>query len=250
MAPHYKTEEEIAIMREGGQKLARIKEEVARKIAPGMSAMDIEILVDTLIKESGAEASFKKVKGYSWATCVNVNDGVVHGIPKKSVVFRTGDVVSVDLGVYFKGFHTDTSISFLLGEDKKRQKFLATGKNALENAIAKAQVGLKIRDISSAMEETLKKAGFSAVRSLVGHGIGRKLHEYPPVPCFVSGSEEESLVLETGLVIAIEAMYTAGSPTLVTEADGWTISTSDGKIAGLFEETVAVTANGPQVLTR
>ena len=244
-----KTKEEIEIMGEGGQKLARIKKALFEKVAEGISAYDIEVLADELIKKEEAEASFKKVPGYSWATCVNLNDGLVHGIPKKEILFKKGDLVSVDLGIYFKGFHTDCSFSKGVDVDSETEKFLAVGKEALKKAIAVTIVGNRIYDISEAIEKTVVSAGYSPIRALVGHGVGRRLHEDPQIPCFVPGPKEESMEIAEGATFAIEVMYALGNPDLIQENDGWTIATRDGKISALFEETVAVVDGRPKVLT-
>lgn len=244
-----KTKEELAIMAEGGKKLGRVKKAVMDAVKVGVTAMEIEELATKLILEEGGKPSFKMVPGYSWTTCVNVNESIVHGIPKKSIVFKKGDLVSVDLGLFYKGFHTDTSFTVLLGEDKEKIHMLQVGKKALQSAIKKAVPGKRIKDISGAMEKTLKSGGFKPVRALVGHGVGRELHEYPPIPCFVSGADEENIVLKEGMTIAIEAMYSAGSGDIKTYKDGWTIGSKDDKLTALFEETVAVVVHGPIVLT-
>lgn len=244
-----KSVEEIKIMAECGEKLSRVKKALFDKVDSGISAYDIEILADKLIKKEGAEASFKKVPGYSWATCVNVGAGLVHGIPKKEIVFKDGDLVSVDLGLYYKGFHTDCSFSKGINPDSVTVKFLKAGKDALEKAIDSARVGNRIYDISKAIESTIGAAGYNPVRALVGHGVGRNLHEDPQIPCFVPGGRGESMEIPEGATLAIEVMYALGSPDLVQESDGWTISTRDGKISALFEETVAVRKDGPQVIT-
>ncbi len=244
-----KNHDEIKIMAEGGLMLSNVNKGLKKVILPGVSAWDIEVLANKLIKAEGGEPSFKKVEGYSWATCINLNDGIVHGIPKKEMMFKDGDIVSVDCGVYYRGFHTDSSFSVAIGTNKGVNKFLEVGKQALKNAINEAKVGNRIYDISNAMSQTLKASGLNPVRALVGHGVGRELHEEPQIPCFVSGKREYSPIIEDGYVLAIEAMYTEGSGDLVLESDGWTISTSDGKISGLFEETVAITKNGPLILT-
>ena len=244
-----KTEAEIRVMAEGGRILGKIKNELMAKIVEGENAGSIEDLADSLIKQNGAKASFKMVKGYSWATCVNVNDGVVHGIPRKSIIFKKGDIVSVDVGLFYKGFHTDTSISCAIGANSNTKAFLSVGKAALKNAIAAAREGSRIYDISEAMQDTIEKAGYSSIRALVGHGIGRNLHELPQIPCFVAGERKDSPKILSGFVLAIEAMYAQGLPEVIIANDGWTIKTKDGKIAGLFEETVAVTNSGPIVLT-
>jgi methionyl aminopeptidase len=245
-----KTSEEIKIMAEGGAKLGRVKDALGAAVDEGVRASEIEKLAVDLIQKEGAEASFKLVPGYSWATCVNVNSGLVHGIPKEEVVFKKGDVVSVDVGIYFKGFHTDTSLTVGVSPSQDVENFLKVGKATLEVAIAQAKPGNHIYNISKAIEDGVTKAGYSAIRALVGHGVGRELHEEPHIPCFVPGRIEDSPKITSGMVLAIEVMYALGSPEVVQLSDGWTIGMRDGKISGLFEETVAVMESGPQVLTR
>ncbi len=244
-----KSKDEIEIMAECGQKLARVKKALFDKVAEGINAWDIEELAVDLIKKEGAEASFRKVPGYSWATCVNINAGLVHGIPKKEVVFKKGDVISVDLGLYFKGFHTDCSFSKGIDVDSETEKFLNAGREALDKAIQAARVGNRIYDISEAIEKTVILYGYSSIRALVGHGVGRDLHEDPRIPCFLPGAKEESMEIIEGATFAIEVMYAQGACDLVQENDGWTIATQDGKMSALFEETVAVVNGRPKVLT-
>jgi methionyl aminopeptidase len=180
---------------------------------------------------------------------VNVNKGLVHGIPKKEVVFKKGDVVSVDVGIFFKGFHTDTSISVGIDVEGETKKFLETGERALKDAISQVKIGNRIFDISKTIQEVVSSGGYSPIRALVGHGVGKELHEEPQIPCFLPGRVEDSPKLEEGMVLAIEVMYAFGEPEVVYDEDGWTISTQDGKISALFEDTVAVTKQGPIVLT-
>ncbi len=244
-----KTKAEIKIMAEGSNKLGEIKNILAKEIEIGKNAMQIETLAVKLISKAGGKASFKMVPKYLWATCVNVNEGVVHGIPKKSIIFKKGDVVSVDVGLYYKGFHTDTSFSVGLDVDAKTEKFLVTGKKALEKAIGKAKVEGRIYDLSKAMQDTVEGSGYKVVRALVGHGIGKKLHEDPHIPCFIESKRLETPEIPEGATFAIEIMYSLGDSSVIVGSDGWTISTRNGKIASLFEETVVVTKNGPLVLT-
>ena len=244
-----KTDEEIKIMAEGGAKLARVKNALAKAVAPGVSAAEIDAMAFDLIKKEGAEVSFNKVPGYHWATCINVNEGLVHGIPVKSLVFKSGDIVSVDVGVYYKGFHTDTSVTVGLDLPPEKTKFLNIGKSALANAISKAKVGNYLYQISEAIENAIEGAGYSTIKALVGHGVGRELHEDPQVPCFVPGKVEDSPILKPGMVLAIEVMYALGRDAVEVLEDGWTIGMRDGKISALFEESVAVTNKGPKVLT-
>lgn len=244
-----KTDQEIAIMALGGAKLGRIKNTLAAAVKIGGNAAEIEDLAVSLIKKEGAEISFNKVPGYRWATCVTVNAGLVHGIPVKSLVFKKGDIVSVDVGVLYKGFHTDASISVGLDVTPENKKFLNIGKQALERAISKAKPGNYLYEISKAIEDTVEGAGFTAIKALVGHGVGRKLHEDPQIPCFVPGRIEDSPRLEAGMTLALEVMYAQGNDAVEVMPDGWTIAMRDGKISALFEETVAVTKAVPKVLT-
>ena len=240
---------DINKMKEGGNKLAKIKEKLALAVKENANASDINNIADSLISKAGGKPSFKMVSGYHWATCINVNDGVVHGIPKAEIVFKKGDVVSVDLGMYYKGFHTDTSFSLGIDLTGKTIAFLDTGRRALKKAIKSARVGAKVYDISREIETEIKKDGYEPIKALVGHGIGKKLHEDPPIPCFVEGERDDSPDIPEGAVFAIEVMYTQGSGDVVVGDDGWTITTRDGKISALFEETVALTRNGPIILT-
>lgn len=244
-----KTPGEIKKMRDGGARLASIKNALKDQIKVGVSAGEIEKLATSLIKKTGGKPSFKMVPGYSWSTCVNVNEGVVHGIPHEAIVFKSGDIVSVDVGLYYKGFHTDTSFSVYLGKDQKMEKFLTAGKEALQVGIKKALANNRIYDISKAIEDSLKRNDLSPVRALVGHGIGKKLHEEPMIPCFTKQERKETYKIPNGATFAIEVMYVGGSDKLALEEDGWTISTKDGSISGLFEETVVVAKNGPEILT-
>lgn len=245
-----KNENEIQAMQEGGRKLSRVKEELKASIAPGVTPRQVDKKAEKLILQAGGKPSFKMVPGYSWTTCINVNEGVVHGIPKGEA-FREGDLVSVDVGMFYKGFHTDTSFTVAAGKaDRKNRRFLEAGRRALRKAIDKAVPGNRVAHISQAMQRVLENEGFTPVRALTGHGIGKDLHEEPQIPCFWEGKPENSDIIPEGATLAIEAIYTLGSPELViSRDDNWTISSKDGKIAGLFEETVLVSAEGPLVLT-
>lgn len=245
-----KSAEEIKVMAEGGAKLGRVKKALAEAVREGVTAADIEELANELIKKEGAESSFKKVPGYSWSTCVNVNSGLVHGIPAKSVVFKKGDLVKIDVGLYFKGFHLDTSISVGIEESPENRRFLNFGKEALTKAIKAARVGNHVFDISKAIESTVEAGGYTTIKALVGHGVGRELHEDPQIPCFVPGRIEDSPKIEPGMVFAIEVMYTQGKDEVEVSEDGWTIQMADGKISALFEDSVAITDRDNIVLTR
>jgi len=165
---------------------------------------------------------------------------------------REGDVVSLDAGIFYKGFHTDRAWTIRIGntqDGEPERKFLEAGKLALKRVIQVAVPGKRVGDISLAIEQTVKKAGFKVVKELTGHGVGKKLHEEPLIPCFLEGSLKKTPLLKEGMVLAVEVIYCFGEPDLVLRPDHWTVATKDGKIAAVFEETIAITANGPLVLT-
>lgn len=245
-----KTPAELKVMEEGGKRLHEVKLALVEKTKIGVSAFEIDELAEKLIIKHGGSPSFKMVPGYSWSTCINVNEGIVHGIPHKTLIFKDGDLVSIDLGMYYQGFHTDTSISFGLNPSKEVQKFLKAGKEAFQKAVS-AVVPNKsyVYDISEATEDTITKHGYTPVLDLTGHGIGKNLHESPYIPCYTSGLRIESAKIIPGMALAVEIMYMMGEPDLIKENDGWTISTQDGKIAGLFEDTIIVTEKGYKIIT-
>jgi methionyl aminopeptidase len=244
--------DKVKIMAIGGAKLKEIKKTLIQTTKVGMKLSQIEAEAQKLIKEAGGQASFAMVPGYSWATCINLNSGLVHGIPDDKVI-KDGDVVSIDVGIYFKGYHTDTSFTFIIGKPddyQEKKKFLETGEKALNLAIKQAKVGKHIGHISRAMQETVEKEGYNVARNLTGHGISTTLHHQPMIPCYLEEDVKSTPVIEEGLTIAIEIIYMQGSSDTITDKkDGWTIATKDGKLAGMFEHTVAVTKNGPVILT-
>ncbi|MDO8452147.1 MAG: type I methionyl aminopeptidase [bacterium] len=245
-----KTPQEIAIMRENGQKLDLIKKELKKLIVPGAVPLEIDKVAEKLILEAGGTPSFKMVRDYRWTTCINIKDGVVHGIPDKRP-FLEGDIVSLDIGMFYKGFHSDSAFTVPVGKiPVETQKFLEAGRRTLKECIKQAKIGKNITDISRTMQKELEKDGYSPVRDLTGHGVGRELHEKPFIPCYWDPIRHPSIKIEEGAVLAIEVIYCLGSYELqLSREDNWTISTKDGKIAALFEETVAVTKSGPEVLT-
>jgi len=258
-----KSKEEIAIMAEGGERLSSILREVLKKIKPGLTTLQINDWIDETITKTGGKASFKTVRNYHWASCVGVNDEVVHSIPTKGKTTKEGDLLKIDLGMLWQGWHTDLAWTIIVqnayseGIPRREQgkmqnvqgEFLRTGERALEKAIEVAVPGNRVGHISQKIEETIRKAGFSPVEILTGHGIGRRLHEEPLVPELVRGTIEETAELLPGMALAIEVIYNLGSPEVVLENDGWTVATKDGKISGLFERTIAITEANPLVLT-
>lgn len=252
--------EEIEKIKAGGKITAAVLAEVLEKVAAGMTTKWLDEFAHAQIKERGGEASFKMEKGYSFATCMNVNEMVVHGVPTEEEL-KEGDRLGVDLGVYYQGYHTDASWSIQVksrklkakssyNDDAKPKIFLETGERALKEAIRKCVAGNYIGEISRAIQETVEAGGYSCVKQLVGHGVGRKLHEDPEIPGYLRGKVENTPEIKVGMVLAIEVIYNLGKSGVVYGSDdGWTIVTRDGLLSGLFEHTVAVTAKGTDVVT-
>lgn len=235
-------------MSEGGKRLGHIKGLAAEYVKEGRTPLEIDAYVDQLIKEGGDKANFKMEPGYRHATCINVNDGVVHGIPS-NIPLQKGDVVKVDLGLFHDGYHLDTSITVQVPPfTPEITKFLLVSQESLKAAIFMASPGNTVYDIGLAMQQVVEAGGYNVVRDLTGHGIGRKLHMDPYIPCYAD-KKLKKYVLSVDQTVAIEAMVTMGDWHLVEAADGWTLSTQDGSMASMFEETVYVSKNGPLILT-
>lgn len=252
-----KTKEEIEKMVEGGKILSEVLREVLKHTKPGLSGLELDRLAEKLILEKGGEPGFKKVRDYKHALCVCVNDVVVHGIPT-DYKLKEGDVVTIDCGVYCKGFHTDSAQTVRVQSAKLKaqnldriDKFIQTGERALEEGIKVAKAGNRVGNISKAIQDIVEKQGYSIVRSLVGHGVGKQLHEAPEVPGFLTGSIDKTPVLTEGLTLAIEVIYNMGKPDVVyANNDGWTIKTRDGSLSSVFEKTIAITKTGAIILTK
>jgi len=237
-------------MREGGRILAKILKAISQNIAPGISTKKLEYIADEMFKKYKVIPSFKGYHGFPSSICVSVNDEVVHGIPKENKILKSGDIVKIDIGVVYKGFHTDAGATFPCGKiTSKAKKLLQITKESLMQAIKKAKDGNKVNDIGYTIEKYVKKFGFSPVRVLTGHGIGRKLHEFPEVPNFFS--KYHNFVLHEGMTIAIEPMINEGKSEVYTdEIDGWTVITQDYKLSAYFEHTIVITKKGGKILTQ
>lgn len=254
-----KSPEEIEIMRQGGKILAEVLREVLENVRPGVTELDLDALADRLIVKAGGEPAFKKVKGYKHATCISTNNVVVHGIPSDRK-FEIGDVVGIDCGVFYKGLNTDMSETRRVSSVNNQQltsnnedeidKFLKTGKHALDEAIKTAVIGNRVGHISKTIQDIVEAEGYSVVRSLIGHGVGKKLHEDPEVPGFLNKKIEKTPLLKKGMTIAVEVIYNMGGfEVSYSNNDGWTIITSDGSMSGLYERTIAITEDEPLILT-
>jgi methionyl aminopeptidase len=246
----------ISSMTEGGKKLGAILEELFHQASVGVSLLDIEIAAKHLIQKAGGTPSFVTVPGYKWATCLCVNDEVVHGIPKRYIL-QDGDVLTIDIGMLYKGYHTDTAWTRVIRAktdsvvDKKIREFLSTGEKALWEAVQTVRVGNRVGHISGIIQHIIESAGFHVVKSLVGHGVGKQLHEPPQIPGYVRGSINRTTALTEGLTIAIEVIYSSGNGNIWTDyKDGWTIRTKDKSLSAVFEHTVVVLKNGSMVLTK
>ncbi len=250
-----KTPEQIKIMQHGGHILATVLGEVMDRIKPGVSELEMDQYAEKRIREMGGEPGFMKVEGYKFTTCMSTNDVVVHGIPRKNNVFKEGDIAGVDCGVYYKGLHTDMSDSKRVSVNPNRKEdaidtFLEIGKYALDEAIKVAVVGNRVGHISKTIQDIVeRKGGYSVVRSLIGHGVGKELHEEPEVPGYLHGKIEKTPLLKEGMTIAVEVIYNMGTPEVKLDNDHWTIRTQDGKLAGLYERTIAITPDGPLMIT-
>jgi methionyl aminopeptidase len=242
-----KSVQEIDTMARAGAVVAGTLALLEETIRPGITTAQLDAVAEEYIREHGGYPTFKGYKGYPAATCLSPNDMVVHGIPGPYEL-RDGDVLSVDVGVTLDGFVADSAWTFPVGEiDPDAQRLLDVCRAALEAGIEQARVDNEIGDISEAVQTRVEEAGFSVIRSLVGHGVGRSMHEDPQIPNFVSSYRGPRL--QEGMTLAIEPMITAGGPDVFVHDDEWSISTVDGSLAAHFEHTVAVTAEGPRILT-
>ncbi len=245
-----KSAREIETMAAGGKILAATHEAMRKAIRPGVSTADLDRIAEAFIRShEGATPSFKGLYGFPASICASVNEEIVHGIPSPRRLLKDGDIVSVDIGVYYGGLHTDSARTFAVGQvDDQTARLLKVTEESLEAGIAEARPGNQVGDIGAAIEARVKLGGFVVVRDLVGHGVGQSMHEEPQVPNH--GKPKRGAKLAAGLTIAIEPMVNAGRAETRTLPDKWTVVTIDGSRSAHFEHTVAVTADGPKVLTR
>ena len=245
---YLKTDEEIELLRENNILVSKTLAEVGRNIKPGVTAKQLNTIADEFIRSHGATPAFLGYQGYPASITVSVNEQVVHGIPSDKIVIKEGDIVSVDVGTFMKGFVGDSAYTFAVGDiaDDVRQ-LLDVTKEALYRGTAQAKAGNRVGDISAAVQDYAESFGYGVVRELEGHGVGRKMHESPGVPNY--GLRGRGPVLKEGMVICIEPMITMGSRAVVFERDGWTVRTRDRKPAAHYEFAVAIRKDGPDVLT-
>jgi methionyl aminopeptidase len=243
-----KTDAQLEIMKKAGKIAAETLAMLEEKVKPGISTAEIDHIAEEYIISRKAKPGFKGYRSFPASTCISIDEEVVHGIPG-SRILKEGQIVSIDLGTIVDGYYGDSAVTFPVGKiSEEKRKLLDVTKRSLEIGIEQAQAGNKLGKVSSAIQKYVEEAGFSVVRDMVGHGIGKNLHEDPQVPHF--GPEDAGPVLEKGMVIAIEPMVNMGEYNVSQKADGWTVVTTDGSPSAHFEHTVAITAGGPEILTR
>lgn len=246
-----KTDQEIAVMAEGGKRLREVVKVLLNKIDAGMTTKQIDQLAEALIKKQGGESSFKRVKNYHWTTCLPINEQVVH-TPPSNRQLKKGDVFTLDIGMFFGGYHTDYATSFVVGgkSDAETSRFLEAGKRALNKAIKQAKAGNRLGNISETIEKEIRSEGFFIMKDLTGHGIGKELHMDPYVFGFKERPTEKTLLIKPGLTIAIEVIYSKGTEEIAYEGDDdWSIISADHSLTACFEHTVAIKEKETLVLT-
>lgn len=245
---YLKTAEEIELLRENNLLVSATLAEVGKHVRPGVSTLELDKLAEEFIRSHGAEPGFLGYGGFPNTLCMSVNEEVVHGIPSAKRILKEGDVLSVDCGTLMKGFYGDSAYTFAVGEIAPEvADLLRVTKEALYKGVAQAKAGNRVGDVASAVQEHAERHGYSVVRELVGHGLGRKMHEEPEVPNY--GARGRGSLLKEGMVICIEPMINMGARYVVFERDGWTVRTKDRKPSAHFEFAVAVGKEGPDVLT-
>ncbi len=243
-----KRAEEIDLMRRAGKLLRKVKDSLEREVQKGVTTAFLDSLAEKLIRENGTEPAFKGYRGFPGSICISINNQVVHGIPGPRRLSE-GDVVSIDMGIKYQGYFSDMAFTKGIGKISPQAKRLITcTQKALIKGIKNAREGKFLSDISHAIEAYTQKKGYSVVKDFVGHGIGRKLHEEPPVPNY--GPPGRGPRLKVGMVLAIEPMVNIGESEVKVERDNWTVVTRDGSLSAHFEHTVAITFQGPRVLTK
>lgn len=243
-----KTDREIEIMKSAGRIASKALKLAGEAVEPGVSTLEIDNIVRKYIESQGARPSFLNYGGFPASACISVNNVVIHGIPSRDSIIKSGDIVSIDVGAFFEGFHGDNAATFACGEiSQEAQNLLDATRESLYEGINMARVGNRIGDIANAVQRYVEARSYSVVRDFVGHGVGAKLHEEPSVPNY--GTPGRGVRLLSGMTIAIEPMINAGTYEVEVLDDEWTTITADGKLSAHFEHTIAITPDGPLILT-
>ncbi len=248
MAVTVKSAREIDLMRESGRLLAIVHKELENAIRPGISTMDIDILGDTLIRKMGCIPNFRDYNGFPASICTSVNEEVVHGIPSKHRILQEGDIISLDAGLIYKGYHSDAARTHGVGQiSEEARKLIEITKQSFFEGIKMAKEGNHLHDISNAIDAYVTPYGFGIVRDLVGHGIGTVLHEDPQIPNFAQ--KRKGIKLKAGMTLAVEPMINMGRADVVWLDDDWTVVTEDGSLSAHYENTILITDGEPEILT-
>lgn len=248
MAVSMKSAREIELMREAGRLLSRVHDELGAAIRPGMSTLEIDQLGEKLIRGFGCVPNFLHYSGYPASICVSVNDEVVHGIPKKDRILQEGDIVSLDAGLIYQGYHSDAARTHAVGKiSPQAQQLIEVTRQSFFEGIKMAREGCHLHDISNAIDAYVSRFGYGIVRDLVGHGIGTSLHEDPQIPNFAQ--RRKGVRLQAGMTLAVEPMINAGGWEVDFLNDGWTVVTRDGSLSAHYENTILVTDGEPEILT-
>ena len=244
-----KTGRELKVMREACRISAEALKLAGSAVEPGVTTAELDKIAEKYILSQGAKPNFKNYNGYPATACISINNEVIHGIPSKNRVIKSGDIVSIDLGAKFEGYHGDNAATFACGDvSEEAKRLMDTTRESLYEGIAAAVAGGRLGDIGAAVQQYVEKRGYSVVRQFVGHGIGTQLHEAPEVPNF--GTHGRGIRLMPGMTLAIEPMINMGSYDVKVMPDGWTVLTKDGSLSAHFEHTIVITPDGPQILTK
>jgi len=247
-----KTAHELALMREAGRIVAEVLAMLQERLRPGMTTAELDRLAEALIRKRGAVPSFKGYRGFPGAICTSINEEVVHGIPSNRRRLREGDIISIDVGAIYQGYHGDSAWTFAVGEiSEEARRLLEATEGALYAGIAQARAGNRFRDISAAIQEYVESRGFSVVREYTGHGIGKQMHEEPQILHYVHPEDpNRNRRLRPGMTFALEPMVNVGTWETEVLSDGWTVVTKDRRLSAHFEHTLAITDGEAEILTR
>lgn len=249
MAILLKSKREIALMQKSADLVAKVLSELKHRIKPGVTTGELDAFAENLIRKHSAVPGFKGLYGYPATLCTSIDNEIIHGIPSRKRKLKAGQIIGVDVGVVLNGYYGDAAFTYPVGEiSDEAAQLLRVTRQALHQGIAKSRIGNRLFDISHAVQSYAESFGYSVVRDFVGHGIGRSLHEEPKVPNY--GNAGEGLLLKPGLVIAIEPMINIGEYDVKVKNDNWTAVTKDGSLSAHFEHTIAITENGPLILTK
>ena len=245
---YLKSKEEIALLREAGRVVAQTHQELKKHIKPGISTYELDMIAEEFIRSKGCTPSFKGYGGFPGSVCISVNDTLIHGIPSKSIILKDGDLVTIDIGACYKGYHGDSAWSYVVGESSEEvNRLMEVTEKSLFEGLNQVKPGNRVGDISNAIQTYVESFGYSLPEDYTGHGVGRDVHEDPAVPNV--GIAGRGPRLKAGMVIAVEPMVNAGTSDTYTLGDGWTVKTADHKLSCHFEHTIAITEDGYEIMT-